>query len=61
MVYDNKGNKIKTIMDENKDADTYIRKWDGKDDSGNTVGSGIYIVHMKSGTYSATKKIAVIK
>ena len=48
-------------MNEEKQPGFYSIQWDGKDNSDNTVGSGIYMVHMKSGTYSATKKIAIVK
>jgi flagellar hook assembly protein FlgD len=35
--------------------------WDGKDDSGNVVGSGLYFVHIEAGDYKETKKIVVVK
>jgi len=61
VLYDNKGKKIKTIVDEERDAGFYPISWNGNNDAGNAVGSGIYIVHMKSGKYTNTKKIIVIK
>lgn len=61
VLYDSKGREIKKFANETKDAGSYTYYWYGKDDSGNTVGSGVYLVQMKSGSYSKTKKIAVIK
>ncbi|MFH1379499.1 MAG: FlgD immunoglobulin-like domain containing protein, partial [bacterium] len=60
-IYNASGRKIKTLVNQERDGGTHSFFWDGKDDSGNVVGSGIYFVHMKSGSYSETKKIAVIK
>ncbi|MFH1368803.1 MAG: discoidin domain-containing protein [Elusimicrobiota bacterium] len=35
--------------------------WDGRNDSGNTVGSGIYLAHVKNNSGEKTVKIAVVK
>jgi PKD repeat protein len=60
-LYDTKGNKIKKIADEEREADTHEYYWDGKDDSNNIVGSGLYFVHIEAGDYKKTKKIVVVK
>ena len=60
-IYDAKGKKIITVCNEHKDAGLHTFNWSGTDADGSMVGSGIYMVHMKSGTYSATKKIAIVK
>ena len=48
-------------FNQEKQPGFYSIQWDGKDAGGRMVGSGIYIVHMKSGNYAETKKIAVVK
>jgi len=60
-LYNTRGNKIRELVDEEKEADVYKYYWDGKDDSGNVVGSGLYFVHIQAGDYKKTKKIVVIK
>lgn len=60
-LYDTKGNKIKELADEEKETDVYKYYWDGKDDNGNVVGSGLYFVHIEAGNYKKTKKIVVVK
>jgi len=35
--------------------------WDGKDKSGNALGSGIYFCKMKSGSYKQTEKLVILK
>ncbi|HRX76998.1 MAG TPA: FlgD immunoglobulin-like domain containing protein, partial [Candidatus Cloacimonadota bacterium] len=35
--------------------------WNGKDDNGRQVSSGLYFFRMKSGTYSSTRKMIMMK
>ena len=60
-LYNAKGNKIRELADEEKEADIHKYYWDGKNDSGNIVGSGLYFVHIQVGDYKKTKKIVVVK
>jgi len=61
-LYDTRGKKIKQIADEEREAGKICRYyWDGKDDSGSVVGSGLYFVHIEAEGYKKTKKIIVVK
>jgi hypothetical protein len=60
-LYNTKGNRIRELADEEKEADIHKYYWDGKNDSGNVVGSGLYFVHIQAGDYKRTKKIVVVK
>jgi thermitase len=60
-LYDTKGKKIKELADEERDAGMPRYEWDGKDGSGNVVGSGSYFAHIEAGDYKETKKIVVVK
>ena len=46
-------------------ATTQIRTqagyWDGRNNLGETVGSGIYFYHLQAGDFSATRKLVIIK
>jgi flagellar hook assembly protein FlgD len=35
--------------------------WNGNDDQGRTVGSGIYFYKMRAGKYTSTKKMILMK
>ena len=61
VLYDSKGREIKVIADENTDADMHIYSWDGKDESGKIVGSGIYLAYIQTGSHKEVKKIVVVK
>jgi flagellar hook assembly protein FlgD len=52
---------VRTLVDEPKRAGNYEVVWDGKDDKGKDVGSGIYFYQLKAGDYTETKKMILVK
>jgi hypothetical protein len=65
-IYRINGQLVKTLELGYKDAGIYVSSskaayWDGKDESGEKVASGIYFYTIKSGSYTATKKMAIAK
>ncbi len=61
-VYNIKGQKVKTLVDEYKNAGDHIITWNGNNDSNQSVASGIYFYKMKvDGKLSGTKKMILMK
>jgi hypothetical protein len=60
-IYNVKGQKVKTLVDEQMDAGYHGIVWNGKDDNGRNVASGIYFSNMRSGKYTATRKLILMK
>jgi len=60
-LYNTRGNKIKELADEEREAGRHKYYWDGKSGNGDVVGSGLYFVHIQAGDYKKTKKIVVVK
>jgi hypothetical protein len=60
-VFDLLGQKVKTLIDEEKSPGIYKAKWDGKNDLNNSVDSGIYFVKLSSDNFSNTKKMILLK
>jgi hypothetical protein len=60
-VYNILGQKVRTLVDENMEANSYVRDWDGRSDQGAEVSSGIYFYKMVAGDFSATKKAVLLK
>jgi flagellar hook assembly protein FlgD len=52
---------INTFLTEEKDAGYYSTVWDGKNEVGNLVPSGVYFYQIKSGSFVQTKKMLLIK
>jgi hypothetical protein len=55
------GQKMRTLVDELKRAGSYEVIWDGKDDRGKEVASGIYFYQLKAGDFIETKKMLLLR
>ncbi len=60
-VYDLLGRKVKTVVDEEKSVGSHSAIWDGTDDSGSKVASGIYFYRLKAGDAVGSKKMILLK
>lgn len=60
-IYNILGQKIRTLVDEYQPAGTKTAHWDGKDENGNSVNSGIYFYRITAGQFSQTKKMVLMK
>ena len=60
-VYTPAGQLVKKLVNEPKKPGFYAIMWNGKDNNGKTVGSGIYLYKIRIGDYTATRKIVLIK
>jgi hypothetical protein len=60
-VFNILGQKVRTLVNETNNAGTHTVVWNGKDDSGNAVASGVYFYRLKSGTISQTNKMILMK
>jgi len=61
-VFNMLGQKVRTLV-KNKDQaiGAHQVQWDGKDDLGLKVGSGVYIYRLDAGTFSASRKMLLLK
>jgi len=55
------GQKVKTLVSENKPAGFYKITWNGDNDYGNKVASGIYIYRMNCSSFVMSRKLIIIK
>jgi hypothetical protein len=60
-IYNILGQKVKTLVDENKPPGYYEVTWDGKNDSGKEVASGVYFYHLKIGRSSENRTMLFLK
>jgi len=60
-VYNLLGRKIRTITIEKQSAGEHEVNWDGTDQSGKAVASGIYFYRLTSGNYTESKKMILLK
>lgn len=60
-VYNILGNKVRTLVNENKTAGYYTVQWNGMNDAGHILPSGTYIYQINAGSFTATKKMLLMK
>ena len=60
-VYDLKGQIIKRLLSRELPAGNYFTKWNGKNEFGKSVASGIYIFNLKVGNKQVSGKMNLIK
>jgi hypothetical protein len=60
-VYDMLGKEIKTLVNEEMSSGEFNVSWDGRNNSGEMVSSGSYIINMNSGSYNSSIKVALMK
>ncbi|MBX3007199.1 MAG: T9SS type A sorting domain-containing protein [Melioribacteraceae bacterium] len=60
-IYDALGKEIRTLVNQEREAGSYKTNWNGTDDNGNLVSSGIYFYKINAGNFTQTKKMVLAK
>ncbi|MDZ7400933.1 MAG: T9SS type A sorting domain-containing protein, partial [candidate division KSB1 bacterium] len=60
-IYNTLGQEIRRLIDNDHQPGYHQILWDGKDNSGNQVGTGIYLYQMRAGEFVAVKKMILIQ
>jgi hypothetical protein len=60
-IYNILGQRVGTLVDEEKAPGDYTVIWDGKDDKGNDVASGIYFYRLMAENQSITRKMILLR
>ncbi|MFA7056578.1 MAG: choice-of-anchor J domain-containing protein, partial [Candidatus Cloacimonadales bacterium] len=60
-IYNIKGQKVKTLLNEHREAGTHNIVWNGTDDNNKNVSSGVYFYKIKNGKFTSTKKMILMK
>ncbi|MGE5498478.1 MAG: FlgD immunoglobulin-like domain containing protein [Syntrophothermus sp.] len=61
VIYDAAGRMVKTLNEEYSSAGRYNAAWDGTDNEGKKLSSGIYIYQLKTKKYISAKKMIMLK
>jgi len=60
-IYNILGQRVRVLVDEHQEAGHKTMIWDGKDDDGRNVSSGIYFYRLSGQGYSISKKMVLIR
>jgi hypothetical protein len=55
------GQRIRVLVDQYQSSGSNQVVWDGKDDNGNEVASGVYFYKLEAGEFNQTKKMVLIR
>jgi 1,4-alpha-glucan branching enzyme len=61
VIFDLLGRKVKTLVDKSVAPGKYEVQWDGLNEKGVPVSSGIYILHFRAGTFEKNRRIILLK
>jgi hypothetical protein len=60
-IYDVGGHVVRTLFDGRLGTDTREIEWDGRDNHGSRLGSGVYFYCLRTGDQSLTRKLVMIE
>ncbi len=59
-IYNQLGQRVRTLVDQTRPAGRYKVSWDGTDDFGKKLTSGVYFYRLESDQFQATRKMVYI-
>ncbi len=60
-VYNLTGQKVATLAHGLREAGAYTLRWDGRDDDGRALASGVYLYRLTAGDRAATRKLLLLR
>jgi hypothetical protein len=60
-IYGLDGRRVRSLLQTALPAGRHATRWDGRDDRGRTVASGMYLYRLEAGPWSASGKLELVK
>lgn len=60
-IYSILGREVRTLANKRYQAGKYTLVWNGRDNSGNPVSSGMYFYRIKAGAFSKTRRMSLVR
>jgi len=60
-IFNINGQAVKTLVNEKRYAGSYVQAWDGKNESGKIVSTGVYIYKLQIGDHIKIRKMALMR
>jgi hypothetical protein len=61
LVYDIRGRFVRKLVDQEKEPGRYQVHWDGRDNRGQKVSSGVYLYRIEAGDFSSARKMVLMR
>ena len=60
-VYDVRGHLVRTLVNDQQAAGRYSLQWDGRNNAGQLIGTGIFLARLEAGSFNETIKMVYMK
>jgi len=60
-IFDRLGRRVRTLVNQLQPAGRYAITWDGRNELGQAIASGVYFYRLRAGEFARTKKLTVVK
>jgi hypothetical protein len=60
-IYDARGARVATLVDEERDAGAFTERWDGRDHTGRVASSGVYFARVGHAAATRVYKLVLLK
>jgi hypothetical protein len=60
-IFNTLGHEIKTLVNSKQNNGSYFIQWDGSDNHGNRVSSGVYLYHLNANSFNQTRRMILLK
>jgi hypothetical protein len=60
-IYNVRGELVRSLVNQKLPAGNYLSRWEGKDDAGRDVASGIYLYRLQIGGVTEMRKLSLLK
>lgn len=61
VVYNMAGQKVRTLFDGMAQAGSHQVKWDGRNQSGQALSAGVYVLRLNTGGSTQTRKLMLVR
>jgi hypothetical protein len=60
-IYDASGKRVQCLVHGEREKGSYRVEWDGRDDQGNSVASGIFFYRLTAGNQTISRKLVLVR
>jgi hypothetical protein len=60
-IFDGQGHLVRTLVDDIRQPNRYVEYWDGMDDDGRQMPSGVYFCQVKAGDLIEAKRMVLVR
>ena len=60
-IYNLLGQRIVTLVDQEQQSGIYSVQWDGKNEAGQDVASGLYLYQLRAKEFTSMQKLTLIR